>query len=105
MGTLNVNQLVREAHEQKNYDPLISLIPYAKLLGIECLRLGDDMVFRLLANQDNIGNPTLPAIHGGVVGVSFSGTYQTKINEKASSDSPKIVHTHRGGSTTTAMAT
>ena len=25
------------------------------------------MVFRLPANKDNIGNPTLPAIHGGVI--------------------------------------
>jgi hypothetical protein len=31
MSTLNLNELVREAHEQNNYDPLISLIPYAKL--------------------------------------------------------------------------
>ena len=66
MSSPKLNQLVREAHEQNNYDSLISLIPYAKLLGIECLRLGDDMVFRLPASQDNIGNPTLPALHGGV---------------------------------------
>lgn len=49
------------------HSPLVELIPYAKLLGIECLRLGDDMVFRLPANKNNIGNPTLPAIHGGVI--------------------------------------
>jgi acyl-coenzyme A thioesterase PaaI-like protein len=67
MSTLNLNQLVRDAHEQNNYDPLLSLMPYAKLLGIECLRLGDDMVFRLPANKDCIGNPTLPALHGGVI--------------------------------------
>ena len=54
MSGLNLNQLVREAHAQNNYDPLISLMPYAKLLGIECLRMGDDMVFRLPANQDCI---------------------------------------------------
>ena len=67
MNTFDLNQLVRDAHEQNNYDPLISLIPYAKLLGIECLRLGDDMVFRLPANKDCIGNPMLPALHGGVI--------------------------------------
>lgn len=67
MSDLNLDQLLRQAHEQNDYDPLINLIPYAKLLGIECLRLGDDMVFRLPANKDNIGNPVLPAIHGGVI--------------------------------------
>ena len=67
MAALNLNTLVREAHEKNDYDALISLIPYAKLIGIECLRLGEDMVFRLPASKDNIGNPILPAIHGGVI--------------------------------------
>ncbi|MCU9950397.1 PaaI family thioesterase [Pseudomonas solani] len=64
---LDLDALVREAHDKNDYDSLVCLIPYAKLLGIECLRLGDDVVFRLPANKDNIGNPTLPAIHGGVI--------------------------------------
>lgn len=67
MSGLDLEQLVREAHANGDYDPLINLIPYARLLGIECLRLGEDMVFRLPANRDNIGNPILPAIHGGVI--------------------------------------
>src|SRR5690606_5540873 len=67
MTALNLNTLVREAHEKNEYDALISMIPYARLIGIQCLRLGDDMVFRLPASQDNIGNPILPAIHGGVI--------------------------------------
>ena len=67
MTPLSLGQLVGEARRSKDYNSLVSLIPYAKLLGIECLRLGDDMVFRLPANKDTIGNPILPAIHGGVI--------------------------------------
>lgn len=67
MTTPGLNELVRDAHARNDYDGLVSLIPYAKLLGIECLRLGDDLVFRLPANKDSIGNPILPAIHGGVI--------------------------------------
>ena len=67
MSPTSLEQLVRDARRNNDYSPLVELIPYAKLLGIECLRLGDDMVFRLPANKDNIGNPTLPAIHGGVI--------------------------------------
>lgn len=63
----DLNELVRKAHSENNYDDLLGLIPYAKLIGVECLRLGDDMVFRLPANKDNIGNPVLPALHGGVI--------------------------------------
>ncbi len=64
---LDLSQVVQAAHQSNNYDELLELTPYAKLLGIECLRLGDDMVFRIPANKDSIGNPILPAIHGGVI--------------------------------------
>lgn len=58
---------LEQAHERGNYEALLDLIPYAKLIGIECTRLGDELLFRLPANKDNIGNPILPALHGGVI--------------------------------------
>ncbi|MDY7534648.1 PaaI family thioesterase [Pseudomonas sp. Bout1] len=58
---------LQQAHERGNYEALLNLIPYAKLIGIECTRLGDELLFRMPANKDNIGNPILPAIHGGVI--------------------------------------
>jgi acyl-coenzyme A thioesterase PaaI-like protein len=58
---------LRQAHEQGEYAPLLKLIPYAGLIGVECSRVGDELLFRLPANKDNIGNPLLPAIHGGVI--------------------------------------
>jgi uncharacterized protein (TIGR00369 family) len=67
VSDLKLNQRVSLAHENGDYDSLISLMPYAKLLGMQCLRQGEDMVFRLPANRDNIGNPMLPALHGGVI--------------------------------------
>jgi uncharacterized protein (TIGR00369 family) len=67
MSSLELDAMVSEAHASNNYDALLHMVPYARLIGIECLRLGDEMVFRLPKNQDNIGNPTLPAIHGGVI--------------------------------------
>lgn len=58
---------LQQAHERGNYEALLNLIPYARLIGIECTRLGDELLFRMPANKDNIGNPILPAIHGGVI--------------------------------------
>lgn len=58
---------LQQAHKQGDYASLLHLIPYAKLIGIECSRQGDELVFRLPASKDNIGNPLLPAIHGGVI--------------------------------------
>ncbi|QXI46314.1 PaaI family thioesterase [Pseudomonas anuradhapurensis] len=62
-----VRQQLNAAHAVGDYRPLLALIPYASLIGIECTRDGDDLLFRLPANPDNIGNPLLPAIHGGVI--------------------------------------
>ncbi|QXH49868.1 PaaI family thioesterase [Pseudomonas fakonensis] len=58
---------LNQAHARGGYGPLLALIPYAGLIGIECQRQGDDLLFRLPANEHNIGNPLLPAIHGGVI--------------------------------------
>ena len=65
-ATLSRQQL-QQAHEQGDYASLLQLIPYARLIGVECSRVGDELLFRLPANKDNIGNPLLPAIHGGVI--------------------------------------
>ncbi len=65
--TDNFKEQLQQAHERGDYASLLHLIPYAKLIGIECSRLGDELLFRLPANKDNIGNPLLPAIHGGVI--------------------------------------
>ncbi|KGU86920.1 PaaI family thioesterase [Pseudomonas mediterranea] len=58
---------LRQACEQGDHARLLAAIPYAQLIGAECTRQGDDLIFRLPANRDNIGNPLLPAIHGGVI--------------------------------------
>lgn len=62
-----VHRQLRQAHAEGNYQPLLQLIPYAGLIGIQCRRDGDDLLFSLPANKHNIGNPLLPAIHGGVI--------------------------------------
>lgn len=58
---------LRQACEQGDYERLLVAIPYARLIGVECTRQGNEWLFRLPANKDNIGNPLLPAIHGGVI--------------------------------------
>ncbi len=63
----NLTEQLQQAHEKGDYTELLRLIPYAQLIGVECSRVGDDLLFRLPANKDNIGNPLLPAIHGGVI--------------------------------------
>jgi len=56
-----------DAHRRNDYEQLLGIIPYARLIGIECNRIGDELLFRLPASPDNVGNPLLPALHGGVI--------------------------------------
>lgn len=71
--------LVTEAKRSGNYQPLVDLIPYARMLGVQCECYGDEMIFRLPASRDNIGNPTIPAIHGGVIAAFMELTAQFQL--------------------------
>ncbi len=42
-------------------------IPYAKTLGISAQFDGDSLTLILPFSQDNVGNPMLPALHGGAI--------------------------------------
>ena len=43
-------------------------VPYAKYLGITAQVEGEDILFILPPDDKLIGNPSLPAVHGGVIG-------------------------------------
>lgn len=58
---------VIKARQLQSIDPLIAAIPYAGLLGIRAKIEGHDIGFHLPPSRSNIGNLTLPAMHGGAV--------------------------------------
>ncbi|MEZ5727929.1 MAG: hotdog domain-containing protein [Burkholderiaceae bacterium] len=47
--------------------PLDREVPYAGYLGIRVVREPDRLLFRMPYRDDLVGNPNLPALHGGVV--------------------------------------
>lgn len=42
-------------------------LPYAKTLGVKPVFMGDETTLILPFSKDNIGNPVLPALHGGAI--------------------------------------
>jgi len=46
----------------------LAAVPYARFLGVEVVFNGDEMTAILPFAEKLIGNPVLPAIHGGVLG-------------------------------------
>ena len=49
-------------------DHWLQKVPYAIFLGIKAERSENDIIFILPKNKKFIGNPSLPALHGGVIG-------------------------------------
>lgn len=47
---------------------VLDRIPYARFLGLRAELAGDEMTMVLPFGEHLIGNPMLPAIHGGVLG-------------------------------------
>lgn len=53
---------------------LLARIPYAQFLGVKIELAGDEMTAVLPFGNHLVGNPTLPAIHGGVLGAFMEMT-------------------------------
>jgi uncharacterized protein (TIGR00369 family) len=51
-----------------DYQKLIDLIPYAGFLGLTAAMQGDELITTMRYGDHLIGNPALPALHGGTLG-------------------------------------
>ena len=59
---------------QDELDAILARIPYARFLGVRMELHGDEMTGVLPFAEHLIGNPTLPALHGGVIGAFMEMT-------------------------------
>ena len=58
---------------------LAEAVPYNRFLGVRFDRLGDELTGRMPFAEQIIGNPFLPAIHGGVTGAFLEITALTQL--------------------------
>jgi acyl-coenzyme A thioesterase PaaI-like protein len=70
---------ILKARRDAALEQLTSGIPYARFLGITFDRRGDELTAKLSFADHLIGNPLLPAIHGGVTGAFLELTAQTEL--------------------------
>lgn len=66
-------QVVKERRDRA-LSALVSGIPYAQFLGISFERRGDELTGLLSFDEKLIGNPMLPALHGGVTAAFMETT-------------------------------
>ncbi|WP_028007597.1 PaaI family thioesterase [Solimonas flava] len=64
----------RAARERGDYAPLVALIPYARFLGMRVETHEQRPRLRLPFRDSLVGNPRLPAWHGGVTAAFMENT-------------------------------
>jgi len=65
---MNLVDLIRRARQDNDFGALADGMPYLRTLGIEIQVDAGRVYARLAAERLHIGNPWLPALHGGVIG-------------------------------------
>jgi acyl-coenzyme A thioesterase PaaI-like protein len=59
---------VAAARQENSPQTVMEMIPYAAFIGAQAKIENDRLLYWLDKRASNIGNPSLPAIHGGVIG-------------------------------------
>jgi uncharacterized protein (TIGR00369 family) len=65
---MNFVELLRSGRMSRDFDHVVEQIPYYRYLGIEVRDTDEGLVSVMPFAEHLIGNPMLPAIHGGVTG-------------------------------------
>ncbi len=58
---------VAAARTANNFDALVAEIPYARFLGVSASVDASGVLAEMPFAQTNVGNPALPALHGGAI--------------------------------------
>jgi uncharacterized protein (TIGR00369 family) len=64
---------------QERVKAALQRIPYASFLGVRAELKGDELTLVLPYSEHLVGNPLLPALHGGVVGALMELTAITQL--------------------------
>lgn len=65
---MKILEKLRDEGRAEDMQALVEHIPYARFLGMEVDRKGNEITTILPFKDELVGNPNLPAIHGGVIG-------------------------------------
>lgn len=82
-----------QLRDEKRFAEVIAAVPYARLMGVECGEDADgELLFSLPFYERNVGNTTLPALHGGLIGGFLENAALLHLMwNRESLEAPKIV--------------
>ncbi|MFI5306880.1 MAG: PaaI family thioesterase [Polyangiales bacterium] len=73
------DEALRAARESGELPQLLGAIPYLRLIGLSAEAREGDLVVHMPGDPRLIGNPVLPALHGGTVGALLESTAILKL--------------------------
>ena len=59
---------IAQARAAGDLGALVAEVPYARFLGLRCEHEGGELITTMAAGDHLVGNPALPALHGGALG-------------------------------------
>jgi uncharacterized protein (TIGR00369 family) len=65
---VTLEERLTEAKRSGNYQALLDAVPYSQFLGLHAQLAGDELITTMRYADHLIGNPALPALHGGTLG-------------------------------------
>jgi acyl-coenzyme A thioesterase PaaI-like protein len=65
---------IRRAKDTGDFSELVAAVPYWRFLGISAELSEGEMLGKLSFSEPLIGNPVLPALHGGTIGALLEST-------------------------------
>ncbi|WP_339630415.1 PaaI family thioesterase [uncultured Sneathiella sp.] len=65
---------IEQSKESRDWRPVFEMIPYFSYLGLRIENPDGKLTCVLPEDKKFIGNPTLPALHGGVIGAFLEST-------------------------------
>lgn len=59
---------LEQARRAGDHQAFVDAVPYARFLGLTAADVGDELITTMRYGDHLVGNPTLPALHGGTLG-------------------------------------
>jgi len=82
---MDVAALISRARETKRWGALLDAVPYLHFLGVRLEERDEGLVGRMVFSEHLIGNPTIPALHGGTLGALLEAAAQFELLYRAES--------------------
>ena len=87
----DLGEVLAHLRETRSFERLLAAIPYVRFLGIRASVRDGDVIAEMAGSQHLIGNPVLPALHGGTVGALMESAAILKL--LLESDTPTVPKT------------